>query len=811
MFNDSGKRADKIGAYAAFGGQVNIGTQIIQGQKQLTPTKYIPYRGSVHFVGREQELTRVHKHLQRGNYVAISGMGGVGKTELATQYAKRYQDNYGGIAWFNDRNSNLAAEILEFFINLGLEIPQKLGGKLLSLKEQIAWCWSRYPDSTLPILIVFDDVTDLANLRQVLPENQRFRVLVTTRQRNLDPNFIQEIPLYVLSPETEPGKALELLNRLLGNKDRRVENQLEAATAICECLEYLPLGIVLVGGYLVRDPGLSLNTMLERLQTQKLAEISLQREPDSTIGQAQLGVKAAFTLTWEKLDPLTQQLGKFLSLFAPQQILWDLVTWVATDGGKAEDEAAIQLNWSQEELNAAKKQLYARNLLQLVEATEGEYYKIHALVRWFLQEQLTNSGEIKSVLETTFTSAMIVVAHYLPQSPTSEDIESIKDVVPHIEDLGNRIITEIKQAAEKQINSPASVPNDQVIGIFVGVTRFYQGQGLYKLAEPWYEECVNVCQALFAGDHPDVATSLNNLGELYRSQGRYSQAEPLYIQALDMKQRLFASDHPNVATSLNNLAFLYKSQGWYSQAEPLFIQALEMTQRLFAGDHPDVATSLNNLGELYRSQGRYSQAEPLYIQALDMKQRLFASDHPNVATSLNNLAFLYKSQGWYSQAEPLFIQALEMTQRLFAGDHPDVATSLNNLAELYRSQGRYSQAEPLYKKALEMRQRLFADDHPDVATSLNNLALLYNNQGRYSQAEPLFIQALEIIQRLFAGDHPNVATSLNNLASLYYSQGRYSQAEHFYKKALEMCQRVLGVNHPTTATIKENLAILRQR
>ncbi|WP_414530052.1 tetratricopeptide repeat protein [Nodularia chucula] len=697
-------------------------------------------------------------------------MGGVGKTELATQYAKGYQDNYGGIAWFNDRNSNLPAEILEFFqIKLGLEIPQKLGGKLLSLKEQVAWCWSRYPDSTSPILIVFDDVTDLANLRQVLPEDQRFRVLVTTTPRILDPNFIQEIPLDVLSPEKEPGKALELLNRLLGNRDRRVETQLEAATAICDSLEYLPLGIELVGGYLVRDPGLSLNTMLERLQTQKLAEISLQREPDSTIGEAQLGVKAAFSLTWEKLDPLTQQLGKFLSLFAPQQILWDLVNWVATDGGKAEDEAAKQLTWSQEEINAAKKQLYARNLLQLVKATEGEYYKIHALVRWFLQEQLTNSGEIKSVLETTFASAMITVAQSLPQSSTSKDIKRVKDVVHHIEDLGNRVIADIKPAGEAHINSPASVPKDEVIGIFVGVSRFYEGQGLYQLAEPWYDKCVNVCQALFVGDHPDVATSLNNLALLYNNQGRYIQAEPLYKKALEMKQRLFADDHP------------------------------------------DVATSLNNLAALYNNQGRYSQAEPLFIQALEMRQRLFGGDHPNVATSLNNLAALYRSQGCYSQAEPLFIQALEMRQRLFGGDHPNVATSLNNLAALYRSQGCYSQAEPLYKKALETRQRLFAGDHPNVATSLNNLAFLYNSQGRYSEAEPLYIQALEMTQRLFAGDNPDVATSLNNLAGLYDSQGRYSKAEPLYIQALEMCQRVFGVNHPTTAKIRKNLATLRQQ
>ncbi|WP_193200975.1 tetratricopeptide repeat protein, partial [Nostoc sp. MG11] len=541
MPEDSGKFADKIGAFAASGAQVNIATQIIEGQKQLIPTKYIPYRGSVHFVGREIELTMLHEDLQRGDYVAIAGMGGVGKTELATQYARRYQQDYDGIAWFNDRETNLAAEVLEFFqLQFGFEIPQELGGRLLSLKEQVAWCWSKYPNSALPILIVFDDVTDLVNLGEVVPNDHRFRVLVTTRLRHLDPNFIQEIPLDVLSPQKEPGKALELLKRLLGDEDRRVENQPQAATKICECLEYLPLGIDLVGGYLVRDPQISLDIMFGQLQQRKLAEAALQNR--ETLNSTQLGVKAAFTLTWEELNPLAQQLGKLLSLFSPALIFWELVVWVAVGGEEAENQEQRQLTWSKNELNAAKQQLYGRNLLQQVEEREG-CYKIHALVRWFLQEQLTVSGETKSVLETTFTTAIITVAQSIPQSPTSEQIKSIKDVVPHLEDLGNRLILEI-QAKETQIISIASVPNDQVIWVFVGIGRFYEGQGLYKLAESWNEQCLNVCQALFDGDHPDVATSLNNLAGLYDSQGRYSEAEPLYTQALEMRKRLFNGDHP---------------------------------------------------------------------------------------------------------------------------------------------------------------------------------------------------------------------------------------------------------------------------
>ncbi len=339
----------------------------------------------------------------------------------------------------------------------------------------------------------------------------------------------------------------------------------------------------------------------------------------------------------------------------------------------------------------------------------------------------------------------------------------------------------------------------------------YQSHGRLSEAEPLYDRALGMYERLFDGDHPDVASSLNNLALLYYSQGRLSEAEPLYDRALGMYERLFDGDHPDVASSLNNLALLYYSQGRLSEAEPLYDRALGMYERLFDGDHPDVASSLNNLAGLYYSQGRLSEAEPLYDRALAMRQRLFNGDHPDVAQSLNNLAFLYQSQGRFSEAEPLYKGALEMRERLFKGDHPDVASSLNNLAALYNSQGRLTEAEPLYKGALEMRERLFKDDHPDIASSLNNLASLYQDQGRYTAAEPLYNRALKMLQSLFKDDYPDVRLlSLNNLASLYYSQGRYIEAETLYDQVLAMWQRLFKDDHPHVALSLNNLAYLYQ-
>ncbi len=142
---------------------------------------------------------------------------------------------------------------------------------------------------------------------------------------------------------------------------------------------------------------------------------------------------------------------------------------------------------------------------------------------------------------------------------------------------------------------------------------------LYRAGQ--YDRAVTVAQAALeaaeknAGpDHPDVATSLNNLAELYRVQGAYAKAEPLYKRSLAIWENA-GPDHPNVATSLNNLAGLYKAQGDYAKAEPLFKRSLAIREKALGPDHPDVAVSLENLAELYRATNRWAEAEKLEARA----------------------------------------------------------------------------------------------------------------------------------------------------------------------------------------------------
>ncbi|MEH2063571.1 MAG: tetratricopeptide repeat protein, partial [Nostoc sp.] len=716
-------------------GNITVGniTQIYKTVNNLgelpKPTGFpqnIPASNTDKFVGRERELERLHQHLQSNHSVviaAVEGMGGVGKTELAIQYSLLHLqlDNYpSGICWLRARESDIGLQILEFATtDLGLQPPEDL-----ELPERVRWCWQHWRQGET--LIVFDDVKNYSHVKPYLPpQPSQFKVLITTR---LKLDLASSLFLEVLS-ETD---ALLLLAQLIGEEKQNQE--LALAKELCQRLGYLPLALQLVGRY-VKKRNITLADMLKRLEEKGLGHPSLvvkENDPTWTLN-VKNGVAAAFELSWSELSDDAQQLGCLLSLFALAPIPWSLVEGAATEQDS-------------EELEDARVELENLHLLQ-----GGDTYQLHQLIQEFLrnkQNNLVNADEQKD----NFCKALVEVAQSIPDSPTLQLITSVKDAIAHLAEIAQ--------------NLTDAVSDENLIWVFAGLNRFYSGQGLYAIAEPWCQQCVSVVQTRLGEKHPDVATSYNNLAGLYDSQGRYSEAEPLYKKALELRQGLLGEEHPDVASSYNNLAELYKSQGRYSEAEPLLKEALELRQGLLGEEHPDVATSYNNLAGLYKSQGRYSEAEPLYKKALLLRQRLLGEEHPDVATSYNNLAGLYDFQGRYSEAEPLYKKALLLMQGLLGEEHPDVASSYNNLTGLYKSQGRYSEAEPLYKKALLLRQRLLGEEHPDVASSYNNLALLYKSQGRYSEAEPLYKKALLLMQRLLGEEHPSVATSYNNLAEL---------------------------------------------
>jgi hypothetical protein len=217
----------------------------------------IPSSGTIKFVGRSEELERLHQMLQQNNQVAIAalaGMGGVGKTELATQYALLHLlllTYPGGICWLRARDEDIGFQVVQFAqTELGLEPP-----KDLDLPKQVRWCWRRWREGN--VLVVLDDVNDYLKVEPYLPpQPSQFKVLITTR---LQLDLPQSLTLDVLGEVA----ALDLLQQWV--EAGTINQHLIDAKELCQRLGYLPLALNLVGRY-IKKRKISLPEMLRRLE-----------------------------------------------------------------------------------------------------------------------------------------------------------------------------------------------------------------------------------------------------------------------------------------------------------------------------------------------------------------------------------------------------------------------------------------------------------------------------------------------------------------------------------------------------------------
>ena len=271
-----------------------------------------------------------------------------------------------------------------------------------------------------------------------------------------------------------------------------------------------------------------------------------------------------------------------------------------------------------------------------------------------------------------------------------------------------------------------------------------------------------------------VAWASNELAQLLKRTNRLGEAEPLMWRALEIDEAAFGEQHPNVATRLNNLAILLQDTNRIEEAEPLMRRALEIDVAALGKQHPNVAIDLNNLAQMLKDTNRLGEAEPLMRRALEIDVAALGEQHPNVAICLNNLAILLQDTNRIEEAEPLMRRALEIDKAAFSEQHPNVATRLNNLAQMLQDTNRIEEAEPLMRRALEIDVAALGEQHPNVATRLNNLAILLQDTNRIEEAEPLMRRSLEIVdtfRRQTGHEHPHFQRANENYQALQRAMG----------------------------------------
>ncbi|CAF1460008.1 unnamed protein product, partial [Rotaria sordida] len=169
----------------------------------------------------------------------------------------------------------------------------------------------------------------------------------------------------------------------------------------------------------------------------------------------------------------------------------------------------------------------------------------------------------------------------------------------------------------------------------------YANMGEYAKALSFCEKSLEIQKIALRPNHPDLATSYNNIGTVYYNMGEYSKALSFYEQSLEIQKVALPPNHPDLATSYNNIGMIYDNMGVYSKALIFYEQSLEIQNRALPPNHPDFATSYNNIGMVYGNMGEYSKALLYYEKDLKISQETLPSHHPHLGGSYNNIGLVY--------------------------------------------------------------------------------------------------------------------------------------------------------------------------
>jgi tetratricopeptide (TPR) repeat protein len=267
-------------------------------------------------------------------------------------------------------------------------------------------------------------------------------------------------------------------------------------------------------------------------------------------------------------------------------------------------------------------------------------------------------------------------------------------------------------------------------------------------------------------------------------EGNLNEAEHTHEEALGIRRALFGREHPEVATSLNNLGTVYRQQRKLDEAEKLIREGLAIRRTLFGDEDLEVADSLHNLSLVLGNQRKGDESEATAREVLAIRRRLLGHEHPLVASALLDVAYALGFTGKLEEAEGLQQEALAMQRKLLGDEHPDVSTSLSSLAENMRQRRNYPEAKMVSGAAISMQRKMLGEDSPEVLKSLESLGSTLKAQRKYEDAEAAFRESLAGWRKREGDESPQVLSALDHVARVLISQKKFADAEQLLDEAL---------------------------
>ncbi|KAL4787743.1 hypothetical protein BJX76DRAFT_354003 [Aspergillus varians] len=666
------------------------------------------------FVAREDELIQMQEILT-GNVgrrtAIVHGLGGIGKTQLATAYVKGHPTDYSARLWLNAKDETTLQEsfrrVAEWIFRHEPSITyiaSALESHDLDLTVKAVKQWLDEPmnDRWLVVYDNYDspllnnrkggnpsdascimpggygeeaeDCARAFDLRTYLPDTDHGSIIVTTRSS-----------MVKLGQSIQVGKLLDIndcLEILTSNSGRGGITQDPAAIDLARRLDGLPLALATAGAYLEEVS----MTYTEYLQLYNESWRQLHKETPQL-----LAYDRTLYSTWnisygyiQQRSPIAAMLLRQWAYFAKEDLWYELLK----DGGPNKPTWLQELTDNKVTFHATLRVLCSHGLVETDPSTgfqqvESRGYSVHGCVHsWMIHELNQDINR-----EMALAAAECVAAH---------------------------------------------VPDQDQHGFWV----------IQRRLVAHADRCLETMKALEFGY--EATNVRHSLGKLYTDQGRIIEAEELYEQALQAPENSDGQDHTLTLNTLNNLAFLYVGDGRLNEAETLFKRSLQGKEKAWGRAHKSTVETINNLGLLYMEEGRLKEAEAMYLRAFHANDTVWGQEHtPKLLTTVYNLGEIYTEQRRYAEAESMYKRVLQGSKQARLREQIPTLDIAIGLCSVYCNQQRWSEAQPIQEHILQEREKAYGWEDTSTLRAVHILAVIYKKLMRFEDAEALFKEALQ--------------------------------------------------------------------
>jgi tetratricopeptide (TPR) repeat protein len=782
--------------------------------RTIPPVWRVPTRNAS-FTGRNEILEKLHDQLLSSSTtvvlpVALHGLGGVGKTQVAQEYAHRFMAEYDLVWWVPAEQRDL--------INPSLaELAQPLGVRPLDSTAETAEAVRDALRRGQPYdrwLLIFDNAEEPGEIEDFFPGGSG-HVIVTSR----NPAWSQVAePLAV-----DVFSRAESLNYLR----RRVQAlQEDEADTVADALGDLPLAIEQAGAWLAAT-GMSAADYVVQINEQFAATMALNKPANYPTS-----VAVTYRLSYDRLkaqSPAAARLLELCACFAPDPISLTLLNG---------DEMIKSLTPYDRRLRAARSVLGLLitditrfSLAKVDRDVASNSIQVHRLIQAVIRDQMDPVYR-----ESTMHEVHLVLAGARPrQGDTDDPVNWARyDLLwPHLvpsevwncddEEARQLLIDRVRylwkrgdfeealdtaHRLEEQWREKIGPDDEQTLALRFHIANVLRSQGSFHGAYELDTEIFNKQQEVLGVDHPSTLQTAGSLGGDLRGLGRFQDALELDEDTFRRNRDLLGPDDPNTLSSANNLAVDLRLVGDCFRARDLDESTRSYRQIVLGPDHPYSLHSASMLARDLREAGEYEDSAEQLQETYERYLAVLGEDFVDTLRTGKSLAISLRKMGRLDQAFSLTKEIDERYSRVYGQSHPDSLACRLNLACDLSARDDKEEAFQVASEVLRAYRESIGGSHPFTLVAENNLSTYMRGIGAVAEALALIERTLEELQSSLGEDHPFTLSCQINKANCLHDLHRLTEAENLQRDTIERLKKTLGDNHPDTLICQANLAVV---